>query len=304
MIQEHLALRALFHTYDPAHLGVVDYHSSSRSYDREVLGGVNLNLDAMTAQRRQYSLYNWREKYKQKSELAAHYVQSMIATRAAGSAGSGEDLNATLSLLFKTFFPDKSYDGPVAQPDGTVTFPVRLPNGRSHDIDDLSSGEKELLYGYLRLRNSAPRNSVILLDEPELHLNPRLLQGMPDFYHEHLGRTLGSQLWLVTHSDAILRQAVGNSLFSTYHMTAATLAEDGNQAVAVEADDELDRAIVDIVGDLAVYKPLAKVVILEGGGDTEVDVHVVGRLFPEFAQRVSDSCPGAPNNACGICTRF
>lgn len=286
-IQEHLPLRALFHTYDPVHLGVVDYHSPSRSYDREVLGGVNLNLDAMTAQRRQYSLYNWREKYKNvKSELAAHYVRGMISDRA-GSGAKTEDLNATLSTLFKTFFPDKSYDGPVAQPDGTVTFPVRLPNGRSHDIDDLSSGEKELLYGYLRLRNSAPKNSVILLDEPELHLNPRLLQGMPDFYHEHLGRALGSQLWLVTHSDAILRQAVGNPLFSTYHMTAASLSEEDNQAIAVEALDELDRALVDIVGDLAAYRPLAKVVILEGGGETEIDVHIVGRLFPEFAQRVN-----------------
>jgi hypothetical protein len=152
----------------------------------------------------------------------------------------------------------------------------------------LSSGEKEILYGYLRLRNSAPRNSVILLDEPELHLNPGLLQGLADFYHRHLGRALDNQLWLVTHSDALLRQAVGNQNFSAFHLrTASTTREGENQALRITADDELERAVIDLVGDLATYKPNAKVVILEGGGDTEFDVRMVSRLFPEFAQRVN-----------------
>ena len=46
---------------------------------------------------------------------------------------------------------------------------------------------KEVLFGYLRLRNSAPKYSVVLLDEPELHLNPALVRGLPQFYHRHLG---------------------------------------------------------------------------------------------------------------------
>jgi predicted ATP-dependent endonuclease of OLD family len=43
---------------------------------------------------------------------------------------------------------------------------------RTHDIDELSSGEKEIVYGYLWLRTGTPRRSIILIDEPELHLNP------------------------------------------------------------------------------------------------------------------------------------
>ncbi|QKQ74600.1 ATP-binding protein [Nostoc sp. TCL240-02] len=61
-------------------------------------------------------------------------------------------------------------------------------------INELSSGEKEVLYGYLRLRNTAPRNSVLLMDEPELHLNPRLISGLASFYHKNLGKPLGNQL--------------------------------------------------------------------------------------------------------------
>ncbi len=284
---ESKVLELVFQTYDPHHIGVIDYHSSSRNYEREAIGGVNLNLDAVTAQRRQYSLYNLRDKYRNvKAELATHFVRDMIASRG-GVEAISSDLNATLEALFKTFFPDKSYRGPVAHSDGTVTFPVYLSSGLMHDIDELSSGEKELLYGYLRLRDSAPKNSIILLDEPELHLNPRLLQGMADFYHKYLGQALGNQLWLVTHSDALLRQAVGNPNFSVFHMMTDRGETEGNQALVVSAVDELDRAIVDIVGDLAAYRPRAKVVIFEGERDTEIDVTIVSRLFPDFAQQAN-----------------
>jgi hypothetical protein len=92
----------------------------------------------------------------------------------------------------------------------------------------------------------------------------------------------------VTHSDAPLRQAVGNPNFSAFHLrTAATTDAGSNQAVRIDAEDELEKAVIDLVGDLATYKPNAKIVILEGGGDTDFDVRMVTRLFPDFAQRVN-----------------
>jgi len=246
MVTEKGVLQLVFQTYAPHELGVIDYHSSSRVYEREALGTVNLNLDQVTQQRRQQSLYNWREKYRNvKSELAASYVLAIIAEQS--GAATLPDLNTTLSELFHAFFPGKEYRGSVPQPDGSLAFPVYLESGGQHDIDELSSGEKELLYGYLRLRNSAPRSSVILLDEPELHLNPRLLQGLPDFYYANLGRALNNQLWLVTHSDSILRQVVGNRDYSAIHMSAPQSGSpqqvsEKNQAALVTANSELDQA--------------------------------------------------------------
>ncbi|MDX6589866.1 MAG: hypothetical protein QOI84_1140, partial [Solirubrobacterales bacterium] len=162
---------------DPEHLGVVEYHSASRSYTRQQVGGINLDARAFQAERRQQRLYNSQAKYQNvKTELASGYLRALIAAESGGEAGA-EDLNETLKELFRTFFPDKAYLGVRPLPGGSLEFPVQLPEGGVHDIDDLSSGEKEILYGYLRLRNSTPRRSVILLDEPELHLNPSLLQG-------------------------------------------------------------------------------------------------------------------------------
>lgn len=284
-----LPAEASFQAYAPAKLGVIEYHSASRAYQRQPLGGVNLDSRSFDDQRRQSALYNWQNKYQNiKSELATGYLRSLIAADAgtAAEAPDGRDLNETLQELFRTFFPDKEYLGVRPTGDGGLEFPVRLPGGETHDIDGLSSGEKEILYGYLRLRNSTPRNSVILLDEPELHLNPSLLDGFADFYHRHLGVAQGNQLWLVTHSDALLRQSVGNNHYGVFHMSPAA-SSDGNQASEVLVDNDVDRVVVELVGDLATYRPHAKVVVLEGDVEDQFDARLVKRLFPEFARRVN-----------------
>lgn len=190
-------LELVFSQYDPAHLGIIDYHGATRHYGREQIGGINLNIDSSENKLRQHALYNYANKYANlKSEMAASYVRYLIAKDAAAETPPDQSLSDTLKELFSTFFPGKEFVGPRPTPDGRLLFPVRTTTGAEHDIDDLSSGEKEVLYGYLRLRNAAPRHSVLLIDEPELHLNPRLMTGLASFYHRHLGQALGNQLWL------------------------------------------------------------------------------------------------------------
>jgi energy-coupling factor transporter ATP-binding protein EcfA2 len=162
-VEANRVLELLFQVFDPGQLGIIDYHGPSRSYEREVMGGLTLNLESFEQRRRNQSPYNWREKYRNvKTELGANYVRDLIATQAGVELEGSRDLNRTLTELFQTFFPDKHYEGPRPTREGTPEFPVHLVTGEEHDIDDLSSGEKELLYGYLRLRDSAPQNSVIL----------------------------------------------------------------------------------------------------------------------------------------------
>ncbi|RUP06237.1 MAG: DUF4435 domain-containing protein [Mycobacterium sp.] len=288
-LERCIPAQVAFQAYEPDHLGIIEYHSASRAYTRQDVGGINLDSRQFQEQRRQHGLYNWQVKYQNiKTELASAYVRGLITSAAGGEPTASGNLEETLIDLFSTFFPEKRYLGARALPNGNLEFPVQLPSGRTHDIDDLSSGEKEILYGYLRLRNSIPKGSIILLDEPELHLNPSLLQGFADFYYRHLGIAQGNQIWMVTHSDALLRQAVGNANYHVFHMTPASADDSGvNQASSIFLDDELERATVDLVGDLATYQPHSKVVIFEGEGTTGFDVSMVRRLFPEFARRIN-----------------
>ncbi len=288
-------LELAFSRYEPGQIGVLDFHGAHRRYDRERVGGVNLDLTSVENQRRERALYNSQNKYAGlKSEMASMYVRRKLAEEA-GSDELAEqaDLVDSLRDLFETFFPGKEFLGPQPTTDGGVEFPVRLRDGSVHDLDDLSSGEKEVLYGYVRLRNSGPRTSVILLDEPELHLNPRLLRGLARFYLEHLVAEGQNQLWLITHSDTILREAVNLEGFQVFHMRRGDRSRQAeNQASPITTGEEIERLVIELVGDLAAYRPGAKVVLFEGAGDVEFDVRMVQRLFPEFDAAVNTVAAG------------
>jgi AAA domain, putative AbiEii toxin, Type IV TA system len=272
----------------------MEFFSASRQYTRETVAGVNLDVSGAAEQRRQSALYNMQNKDAGlKTEMASAYVRQLLASEAGNPAGAEDSLIESLQELFATFFPGKTFIGPRPTSDGSVEFPVELQDGSSHDVDELSAGEKEVLYGYMRLRNSTPANSVILVDEPELHLNPRPIRGLARFYSNHLVVGHRNQLWLISHSDTLLREAVNLEGFDVYHMRLGDRGRpDENQATLVEPGDEIEQLVIELVGDLAAYRPGAKVVLFEGGGDVEFDVRMVGRLFPEFDTAVNAIAAG------------
>lgn len=283
-IAESRLLAVVFSNYRPRQIGVMDFHGAQRHYGRENVQGINLNLETVKQTYSQSSIYNYNNKYNNvKSEMAGNFVKELLAEKA-GPAGEGspQSLAGTLKELFEAFFPDKTFLGPQPTIEGSLAFPVRTQSGTEHDLDELSSGEKEILYGYLRIRSSAPRDSIILLDEPELHLNPRLIRGLPEFYRKHLGEALQNQLWLVTHSDALIREAVGKPGFNVFHMLpcGADGAQESQLRPLVVSGD-LDSVLADLVGDLAAYRPGGKGLIFEGGGDSDFDKTLTSTLFSE-----------------------
>ena len=285
---DNVLLEIIFSAFHPKKIGVIDYHGSHRNYGREELGGINLSLDQEEDRFRNSSLYNYANKYANiKSEMAAEYVRQALQEKAdVNFPVHTKTLSDTLKELFTTFFPGKTFIGPTPTNDGGLSFPVQIDDGAVHDINDLSSGEKEVLFGYLRLRNSAPKYSVILLDEPELHLNPALVRGLPQFYYKNLGVELSNQIWLVTHSDAFLREAVGNTGLRVFHMQYASVSEEDNQIHEIEAGEEIEAIVLELVGDLAAYRPGAKVIFFEGE-DSEFDLKMVSRLFPDLEKSVN-----------------
>ena len=292
-------LEIIFGTFRPHHLGVLDYHGPHRTYGRETLAGINLNLDAVEQQRSAHSLYNYANKYANvKSEMASSYIKELLAEQVSKSADGQESLSSTLKELFRTFFPDKEFLGPQPTESGTLLFPVKTADGATHDLNELSAGEKEVLYGYLRLRNSAPKYSVVLLDEPELHLNPRLIKGLSAFYHRHLGSALDNQIWLITHSDALLREAVGQDDYSVFHMQTATPTQT-QQATPLLAKEGLQRAVIDLVGDLASYRPDAKLIIFEGE-NSDFDQRLANTLFPMLQQKANTVSAGSKQRVRGL----
>ncbi len=89
-----------------------------------------------------------------------------------------------------------------------------------------------------------------------------------------------NQLWLVTHSDALIREAVGKPGFNVFHMIPCGSEVSGaSQLSPLTVGKDLDVVMADLVGDLAAYRPGGKGIIFEGGGDSDFDKTIVGSLF-------------------------
>lgn len=294
-ITPNIVLELLFSIYQPDLIGIIDYHGPNRNYQRENVTNLNMNHQNFTENKKVHALYNSQGKYHNvKNEIAASYVKALIAKESGGGNKDINSLDSTLQELFRIFFPTKQFLGINPTIDGNLEFPVKVGEGLTHDIDELSSGEKEILFGYLRLRNSTPKNSVILIDEPELHLNPLIAQKLPDFYYKTIGLYCDNQIWLVTHSEAILKESFGNSNYSVYHLRAATGKSEG-QAKQLKIDSDIESVLIDLVGDLATYKPENKILLLEGE-NSEFDKILIQKLFPEYSKELNIISAGSKSN--------
>ena len=295
---DSLALQLLFGFFIPEHIGIIDYHGSHRKYAREQLRTIALQESDEEEKVRTGALYNYETKYANlKSAMAGEYVRELLERDASGKkTGKAKPLSTTLQELFQIFLPDKTFKGPQAVEGGEVAFRVWVDDNTYHDINELSSGEKEILFAYLRARTLSPRQSVLLIDEPELHLNPGLVQGLPQFYEKHIGRDLDNQIWLVTHSDRFLREALETAGMSVHHMQHASAVGAGtNQLRTIDTRASIEALFIDLVGDLAAYQPGGKVVILEGE-NSRFDEKTVRRLFPDAAKSINFISGGSKAN--------
>lgn len=289
--QRSLVLESIWSIYDPKYVGLIDYHGPQRHYAREQLGGVNLNLKTQEEEQKQSKLYDYGNKYRNiKTQMATEFVLRHL--REAGEANMDsmkESLSDTMRELFRRFFPGKEFHGVRANQNGELEFSVAVSDGKKHDINDLSSGEKEILFGYLRLRNSAERQSIILLDEPELHLNPRLIRGLPQFYQKYICEDLENQIWAVTHSDAFLREAMECSGTRVYHMkevSSTGTAQNQSQVREILQEEEAAEILYELIGNIAGYRIDEKIVIFESE-NSEFDLKMTAKLFPEHERKMN-----------------
>jgi hypothetical protein len=118
-------------------------------------------------------------------------------------------------------------------------------SGDKFDINELSSGEKQLFLRTLAIKMLNPENSIILIDEPELSLHPKWQQRIVDVYRK-IGEN--NQIIIATHSPHILGSVKKENII--------LLDKDGEGKIVVRTGDELydsygqptDRVLKDIMG--------------------------------------------------------
>ncbi|WP_329035928.1 AAA family ATPase [Streptomyces sp. NBC_00178] len=87
---------------------------------------------------------------------------------------------------------------------------VRLPDGHSHGLEALSSGEQEMLGIMYYMRRLSASGGVLLIDEPEQHLHPTLQAALFSVVQNLADR---AQVWAVTHSPKLLATAPASAAY-------------------------------------------------------------------------------------------
>jgi predicted ATPase len=115
-----------------------------------------------------------------------------------------KDLYAEMERAYRLIFPQRSFAGttPREDPNDILSEPwFYLYDGdNSYEISEMSGGERAIFPMLIDFVNWNIHNSVILIDELELHLHPPLQQALLSVLPS-LGKN--NQFIITTHSDAV-----------------------------------------------------------------------------------------------------
>ena len=124
--------------------------------------------------------------------------------------------------------------------------------GEEFDINDLSSGEKQLFLRTLSIKMLEPNNSIILIDEPELSLHPKWQQRIIEVYKK-IGEN--NQIIIATHSPHILGSVSNENIFILYRNENGKIEAKTGDELYSSYGQPVDRVLKDIMGLKSVRTP-------------------------------------------------
>lgn len=188
---------------------------------------------------------------------------------------SRRQLEDSFNAIFGQLLPGKRLDAIQQKPTGALSVLIRDERqNRVFDIDSMSSGEKGLILSFLLIRAGAAQGGVVLLDEPELHLNPAVCSRMVQFLHSQAVQPLDLQVILCTHSAEILTTALHREDCSIFHLRTpkdVTPVDRRDKAELFEILRRLGLTSMDVVS-------WQGTVFVEG----EDDIDLLGAGFPDL----------------------
>ena len=124
--------------------------------------------------------------------------------------------------------------------------------GEEFDINDLSSGEKQLFLRTLSIKMLEPKNSIILIDEPELSLHPKWQQRIIEVYKK-IGEN--NQIIVATHSPHILGSVSNENIFILYRNEHGKTEAKTGDGLYSSYGQPVHRVLKDIMGLKSVRTP-------------------------------------------------
>jgi AAA15 family ATPase/GTPase len=272
-------------------LGLMDYIDAHRIFRRQELSGFNFSINSENERQKRFS--SAAEKFNQLKNtlLRLHTVDYFHLGEDFKKGQLSEDKEKYLVMdrkIEKAFelLSSKKYEG-IDIHSNPFKFEVSTPLGKI-DIDELSSGEKEIIFILLELLTLNLNNSIILFDEPDLHLNEGVQHKFIEFI-KSLGKD--NQIWMTTHSASIINTAESESLF---RVELHDPQRNNNQVVKILDNDSRIELLYDVLGTKSILTLGEKIVFLEGVADN--DKFIFDTWFDNLKNSIVFVSSGSVNN--------
>jgi len=141
------------------------------------------------------------------------YLVNLITDKKVGVINNKNiEILEKIKQSFQIFFPDKIFLEQLARSEMNQDYKFLIENedGTVVDIDQLSSGEREIIAFFTYLCTQAIGKSIIIIDEPELHLHDKWQSIILYAIHKIFPDV---QLFLATHSEEIHQSLSESELF-------------------------------------------------------------------------------------------
>ena len=152
-------------------------------------------------------------KFENNYRTVKQYLVNLITDKKVETLTSeNRNILEKIKQSFKIFFPQKIFLEKLSRTSDTQDYRLMIKNedGSIVDLDQLSSGEREVIAFFTYLCTKANNNSILIIDEPELHLHSKWQSIILYAIHQLFPN---SQLFLATHSKEIHQSSSESELF-------------------------------------------------------------------------------------------
>lgn len=245
-------------------LGSYDWFSPYREFEAGEVAAASVS-DEQEQKKKEH-----RVNTKSKVKFLKQYLVNLHYRSLTGSDKDSRVLKTTYGAINKFLYPKRLLEPAPGKGGSAIVIEVETPSGK-HSLDLLSSGEKEVLLMITDIIRLVPKNSIICIDEPDLHLHPKMQRNLIDVLGS-LG--INNQFLIATHSPDLVNTVSLDSVISLKDPSFSGILE----IKRFTKEDDIN----DIYGELGV-KNYSRIwpyitLFLEGSLDTSI----WRELFKEF----------------------
>ncbi len=169
-----------------------------------------------------------------------------------------------------------------------LSLKVKLPPGNIIPFQDMSSGEKEVFFILSFFIRNDISDSVIVIDEPELHLHPELARKLIQLMRAIKPQ---NQIWCATHSAELVGEAGRERTFFLKQ------TDDRARAECIPATKE--GAEIQILRDMfgySGYVGISKKIVFSEGSDSSADRKTFANIFKNISRDIKIIPAGSYTN--------